>query len=255
MIVRESRESAEAGGVPSGEALDLTSAAAIPAGKEIADPRSASRLVLRVTGIPDGQNLSYPPRQVLEGSELVIEREDVDSLRSFALPQTDPLFAPDLEATAFVQSDDPRIRDLARTIVGDETDARRAARRLLDWVYENVRKVPTVSVPSAVDVLASREGDCNEHAVLYAALARAAGLPTRIVAGTVYMPGDGAAGGAFYYHSWVDVWLGRWTALDPTFGQFPADATHVKFLEGGPEAHAALLRWIGRIQVAVENVG
>jgi transglutaminase-like putative cysteine protease len=129
------------------------------------------------------------------------------------------------------------------------------ARKLLDWVFENLAKEATVSVPNAVQVLEMRKGDCNEHAVLYAALARAAGLPARMVAGTVYNPGEGDSSGAFYYHAWNLVWLGRWVAVDPTFGQFPADATHVAFVEGGPDKDIALIGAIGRIRFEVESFG
>jgi transglutaminase-like putative cysteine protease len=176
-----------------------------------------------------------------------------DPAESFRLPQRDARFSAELASDPFVQSDDPRIRRAAEDALGGETDAARAARKLLEWVNRNVAQVPMVTVPTAVGVLDSRQGDCNEHAVLYTALARAAGLPARIAAGTVYMPGEGGLPGAFYYHAWVEVWLGEWVAVDPTFGQFPADATHVKLVEGGPERHADLLGLIGRLSFSVEG--
>jgi transglutaminase-like putative cysteine protease len=69
------------------------------------------------------------------------------------------------------------------------------------------------------------------------------------------MPGEGDTAGAFYYHAWNEVWIGQWAAVDATFGQFPADATHVKFLEGGPETHARLLGVVGRVKLSVESFG
>src|SRR5207253_1751979 len=89
-------------------------------------------------------------------------------------------------------------------------------------------------VPSAREVLRVLRGDCNEHAVLLTALARAAGIPARMVAGAVYLDG------AFLYHAWSELWLGRWVSADAVFEQMPADATHVKLLEGGPERHLGL---------------
>jgi transglutaminase-like putative cysteine protease len=154
-----------------------------------------------------------------------------------------------------MQVDDPKVHTLAVEIAGQDRDAAAVARKLLDWVFENLAKEATVSVPNAVQVLEMRKGDCNEHAVLYAALARAAGLPARMVAGTVYNPGEGDSSGAFYYHAWNLVWLGRWVAVDPTFGQFPADATHVAFVEGGPDKDIALIGAIGRIRFEVESFG
>jgi transglutaminase-like putative cysteine protease len=101
---------------------------------------------------------------------------------------------------------------------------------------------PTMTVPSAREVLRTMRGDCNEHAVLLAALARAAGIPARVAAGAVYLD-DG-----FYYHAWTELWLdGRWISADPVFDQMPADATHVKLLEGGPERHLELAQVVGRL--------
>ena len=75
----------------------------------------------------------------------------------------------------------------------------------------------------------------------------AAGIPARIAAGMVYMDS------AFYYHAWSEVWLGRWVAIDPVLDQLPADATHIKVVEGGPEKHTALLRVIGQVAMEVSN--
>ena len=95
-----------------------------------------------------------------------------------------------------------------------------------------------------------KAGDCNEHAVLFAGLARAAGLPTRIVAGTVYLDGR------FLYHAWNEVWVDhRWVSIDSALNQFPADVTHIKFLEGGPEAHVALVSLIGRLRLDIISSG
>lgn len=255
-LLRETEAQATSESFESSGSLDLVSAAAIPAGRSIPSPRELRRLSLRLSGLPADRTLAFPPRQTLEGEILRIQREENESFQTFPLPEREDRFAKDLEPTAFLQSDDPELRSLVRKILADESDAARAARKMLRWVFENLEKVPTVSVPNALDVLRSRQGDCNEHAVLYAAMARAAGLPARVVAGTVYMPADdGEGAGAFYYHAWVEVWLGRWTAVDPTFGQFPADATHVKFLEGGPETHGGLLGFIGKIRMEVQDFG
>jgi transglutaminase-like putative cysteine protease len=102
-----------------------------------------------------------------------------------------------------------------------------------------------VTVPSAREVLGSRRGDCNEHAVLLAALARAAGIPARVIAGAVY------ANDGFYYHAWNELWLGAWVSADAVFDQIPADATHVKLIEGGLEQQMALAGIIGRLAFAV----
>jgi transglutaminase superfamily protein len=252
-IVREIDGRTAMAGLEGG--VDLAEAAAIPVGRAIESPREARRLRLRVSRAPASTTLSFPPRQRAQGDRVVIETEDPASFRSFEVPERDPRFADDLAATPFLQIGDASVQQAAREAAGSERDAERAARDILDWVHRSLVKTPTISVPNAVQVLGERRGDCNEHAVLYAALARAVGIPARIASGTVYMPPDGDGAGAFYYHAWDEVWLGEWVAVDPTFGQFPADATHVKLVEGGPEKDLGLVGLIGELRFDVEDSG
>ncbi len=107
-----------------------------------------------------------------------------------------------------------------------------------------------ISIPSALEVLEQRRGDCNEHTVLFTALARAAGLPTRIAIGIVWS--DELEG--FYYHAWPEVHLGDWIWMDPTLGQPVADATHIKLLNGGIASWPSLLPYLGRLEVEVLDV-
>jgi hypothetical protein len=151
----------------------------------------------------------------------------------------------ELGATPLIQSDDPRILALAREIAAGSDNPTEVARRLNIWVYKNLEKDITLSVPSALQVLASRSGDCNEHTVLYVALARALGLPARTAVGLVHVRGS------FYYHAWPEVWLGYWVPVDPTLGQFPADASHIRFLNGGLARQVELIRLIGKLRLEV----
>jgi hypothetical protein len=63
----------------------------------------------------------------------------------------------------------------------------------------------------------------------------------------------------FYYHAWAEVWLGgsdgsgSWVAVDPTFKQFPADATHIKLKEGELGDMIQLMQVIGKLRVEVED--
>jgi Transglutaminase-like superfamily len=244
-LVRAAREEALASGDGAVASVDLTETSRIPLVGRIDEPRTAARLTLRVRGEAAGRVPADPPRQRLQGDLLSITREPV--------PEHAPLGrVPDavagwVTATPFIEADDPGIVTTARAIVGGKRDATAAARALLAWVNDNVDQVPTVSVPSAREVLALRRGDCNEYAVLLAALARAAGIPARVVAGVMYQDG------AFYYHAWNELWLGAWVSADAIFRQLPADATHVKLLEGGPERHVELASLIGRLGFTVEE--
>jgi hypothetical protein len=245
VLLRESEDDALGGGWQDGTPFDIVSSAAIPVSRTLPNPRLLKSLRLQLARPLEPSPFSFPPRQQQDGRLVTVTQEAVSALLSYELPQTQPHFAPDLAATPFLQSVHPRVVAQMRQILGSERDALRATQRLLDWTYTTVQKAPTMSLPTALDVLDSRKGDCNEHAVLFTALARAAGIPARVAAGIVYLDG------AFYYHAWSEVWLGQWVAVDPTFHQFPADATHVKFVEGGPEQHMALVKFIGQIQLEV----
>ena len=129
--------------------------------------------------------------------------------------------------------------------MGHEGNPPRAARLIHDWVARHVDPRPTPGAVGAVHVLETRSGDCNERTVLYVALARAAGLPARAVAGLLYR------GGRFYYHAWPEVYLGDWVAVDPALDQFPADAAHVRFVVGGLARQAVLVRLIGSLKLEV----
>src|SRR5438132_1583445 len=111
-----------------------------------------------------------PRRQRLHGDLLEITREDLPA--PLPLPLALPASAEVTSAVGaapFLEVDDPTLAARAKTIVGDAHDSVTAARRLVSWVADAIDKAPTVTVPSAREVLASRRGDCNEHSVLLAA--------------------------------------------------------------------------------------
>jgi hypothetical protein len=225
--------------------LDMIAQTAIPVANKIADATARETVSLKLEGITLANFALDGGRQKLDGERLDIRREQLQSFDSIALPVKETRLASFLQPTPFLQSDHPRIRALAQQIVGGENDARRAAIKLKDWVYREIRKEPTISIPSALEVLQAKKGDCNEHTVLFNALARAAGIPAKTVVGIVYLRG------AFYYHAWSEIWLGQWVSLDSVLNQFPADATHVKFLEGDIDRQLDMLQLIGNLKIEV----
>jgi transglutaminase-like putative cysteine protease len=111
---------------------------------------------------------------------------------------------------------------------------------------KNIEKRPVLSVPNALDTLKNRAGDCNEHAALFAALARACGIPTRIETGLVYLRGR------FYYHAWNAVFCNDWITVDASMGQFPADVTHIRLALD--EDQTALVAAIGNIGLSIQEM-
>jgi transglutaminase-like putative cysteine protease len=137
-----------------------------------------------------------------------------------------------LGPTPEIDSDAPAIRALAAEVAGDAGGAYAAARRLNQHVHRRLQKTFGQSRDRASEVLTAGQGDCTEHALLLVALARAAGIPARLVHGLVYARyGDQAD--ALYWHAWAEVRsAGEWIAMDPTFGQDLADATHLALGRG-----------------------
>ena len=135
--------------------------------------------------------------------------------------------------------------------MGRAVGTRARAEALTRFVNATVQKKPTVSLPSAREVLRTRIGDCNEHTALFVAMSRAVGIPARIAVGLAFVRG------AFYYHAWPEIYIdegaarGFWLPVDPTFNQFPADATHFRLARGGLDKQAAIIPLIGRVKITV----
>ncbi len=240
---RIARDAAAAAGA--GPARDIFESTAISAGVALSTS-ALPRLRVRLTGVSlAGYDLDGGVQR-LRGDTLLVERRAV-AAKSYSLTTRAPeflaRFKPELAAEPLLQSNDIAIVQKAIAITGLERDAHRVSEKLNRWVHDSLKKEVTFSVPNALQVLRTRRGDCNEHTQLYVALARAVGIPARIATGLAYVRGK------FYYHAWPEVWLDDWVPVDPTFGQFPADAAHLRFVVGGLGKQAELLRLIGNLQI------
>jgi transglutaminase-like putative cysteine protease len=217
--------------------------------QRIVEPRDVKKLRLRLTGVDLAGRDVGGSNQRLDGD--VIEMTDPRDLAPGPAPADLDRY---LQPEPFIESDAPEIKAAAEKMVAGAIGARAQAERLTREVNTLVEKKPTVSLPSALEVLRTRVGDCNEHTALFVALARSLGIPARINVGLAYVRG------AFYYHAWPEVWLaeangdGVWLPVDPTFDQFPSDATHVRLARGGLAQQAAILPMIGRTQMDVTEV-
>lgn len=243
---RESRDQAVNEGWNESTALDLVNLAAIPAGvMKIVGARQADSMRVRLKGIdPSEFDLTFGRQELIE-QIIEVKKEDMAGLAGYELPNEERTNQYYLRSTPFVQADAYVILNRARRLRRQNREAISFAEELVHYVYNYLDKVPTVGVPNALEVFQRRAGDCNEHTVLFTALARAAGLPALMNAGVVYLDGQ------FYYHAWPSVWLGEWVAVDPTFDQFPADATHISFVRGGLDRQIELMKIIGRLSIDV----
>jgi hypothetical protein len=287
ITVRESADSARAMAVSRSMQVDLLQAAAVAPRMRtpIPEPRDVRLMRIRLGGADvSGADLDGGAQRVIDG---VLELRDPRDLKA---ERADPDAARYLAAEAFIESDAPEIIAEAAKAVNGITGTRARAERLTRYVNALLEKKPTVSLPSAREVLRTKVGDCNEHTALYVAMARALGIPARIAVGLVYIHG------AFYYHAWPEVYiqeglgigdqgleghrdqglgigdqglggqraqglggqraqgLGLWLPVDPTLNEFPANATHLRLARGGLDKQTAILPLMGRLTMDVLDV-
>ncbi len=248
MSVRETPEQAQAMAVSSRVRSDMLQAAAIvPTLRQaVTEPTDVTRLRVEFSGVDMSRFALGSSTQTFDGRVL-----EVRDPRALVAGPVDPDLARFLRPETFLESDDPVVVAEAERLVTGVTGTRARAERLVRAVNSLLDKKPTISVPSAREVLRTKVGDCNEHTALYVAMARALGIPARINVGLAMVRG------AFYYHAWPEVWIdegstrGYWLPVDPTFNQFPADATHLRLLQGGLDQQTAILPLIGHLKLTV----
>jgi len=217
------------------------------------EPEMLAFLKLRLT-LEDGEGAYMIPekteRQSLDNGVMTIRREKIPPVtQAWTADEMGDEFAQFLKPEFNIESDADEIIKTAETITGTVESPVLKARKLLTWVYQNIDKRPVVSVPSALEVLETRVGDCNEHATLLTALLRASGIPARLSVGLVYNRGN------FYYHAWTEAYLGRWISMDATMNQMPVDVSHISLLYGNLDKQVEIMGILGRLKIEVLEFG
>ncbi|MDE2126625.1 MAG: transglutaminase domain-containing protein [Armatimonadetes bacterium] len=245
--------------------MDFALATAVVTNLNIADPRAITGMQAVITGLPKTAVISDMRQRMNPDGEAFSIR-----VHALPLPQHSALNVASnaagmqrwLEDAAYLDLGNATIKEIAARLRHGSTDPAAVATRIRDWVHQKITPDAEIGVPrSAADVLRNPRGVCRDYATLFAAVARDAGIPTRLCAGIVYFQGR------FYYHAWDECWLGKWIAVDPTLynPKHPeafVDATHIKFAEGDPENMFAAVQVVGKIgvhitwvQPAAESVG
>ncbi len=235
--------------------VDLFSLTRVPLAEKLAPSvrtKAPAELTWSIAGLPRSFWNDTPRQQfaaAADGSAQVTIRTRLPVAKAKRPVQAaeDKDVAKALESSLSVESDAPAIVETARRVVGEETDTWKAAQKLNMFVFQTVEKAYGASSDRATDVLKTKKGDCTEHSLLLTALARAVNIPARRVDGLVYMEASDAQP-ALYWHEWVEVFVGEWVAIDPTFGQTVADPTHIAFGNEGRTDTAGL---IGQLKIGL----
>lgn len=133
-------------------------------------------------------------------------------------------------AGPMIQSDAPEIAALAQNVLPGETDPAKLAPALERFVFEFiVNKNYSRGFVTALEVATNPSGDCTEHAVLLAALARNRKIPARIVQGLIYEKDSGKMA----WHVWNELYVnGRWVPFDATIGKGFVGVNHLRINAG-----------------------
>ena len=252
-LIKSSSASAPRGIKGSG-GKDFYELAAINVKGRLQDPDKLTYLKLKAEGLSESHfdtEILGRWRQSFRSGIIEVSLEKMPITSKYIIPYEDtsgkmkPLTEPEIN----IESDNELITEKAREVIGNTRDSFAMAMKLMSWVHRNVEKIPVITVPSALQVLKTRVGDCNEHAVLLTALLRASGIPARVCVGIVY------ARGKFFYHAWNEAFLGTWISIDAALNQIPADATHIKLVEGGLDKQVDIIGLIGKLSLEIIDYG
>ena len=149
------------------------------------------------------------------------------------IPETAPAVArPQLEPTETIQSDHPEIGELLDRIAPGPRTIGKTLRALFDYTHDRIEPIPFKGTTDALTALRLSEGSCNGKSRLFAALARRAGIPARLVGGLILEPGAKRTS-----HQWVEAWVnGLWVPFCPLNGHFAEIPPRYLRLYTGDEA-------------------
>jgi hypothetical protein len=231
--------------------LDLS---LIKVAKEIPGHEKLRYLKVRMQGIDPTligedlrQKIATPAgKSSSDGFDVTVQSEDPAKLQASARTSQESVSDTFLASTVTIQADHAEIVEQAKKIVSPRDSDFQKVTKLVNWVAANIKNDLRDSL-TALSVLRNREGECQAHANLYTALARSLGIPTRVVTGIVYTKHIG-----FLYHAWAESFIGGWLAVDPTFRQVPADATHIRIAsDDSGDISQSLHKMIGKVKMEV----
>lgn len=172
-----------------------------------------------------------------------------------------------LAPNSWIDFQSPEVRNLlSMAVPAQESDPMRIASILENFVNINVKSDANIgtSFASASETARTLSGDCTEYAVLLAALARAKGIPARVVLGLVYTElssPEPENRGAMAFHLWNELYInGAWVPFDATLGKGGTDAARIRITESAlddasfPNFISQMDRLSGNLQVTVIDV-
>jgi hypothetical protein len=264
VLYRTTKALAQAPVNPTAKSADLGLSTLVPLSRAIARPFDSEAAVYRIT-LKDDDNpetaFARDDRQEVKnvkGSTFELHVKAVREPRSVeAGKDCGDEFR---KSCYYLDSDDSGVKLRARRAVGAEKDELKKARLIERWVADNLKNNNSVPFGPASQVAENLEGDCRQHALLCAAMCRAAGVPSRTAVGLVYVT-DRQRGPVMGFHMWTEVWVrGQWLAIDATLGQGSIGAAHIKISDSSWHDVQSLTplipvaRVLGKLSIEVVSV-
>ena len=224
------------------EAAELVAAMTVKSPEVIHDLGNIKEITYTIEPKKTASNLKFPETDsqkvtVMPDGKILLTVKPAKGSRGVKYPYrgNNPEILKYLESTQYLQVNAPEIIALAKKSTKGKTDALDAAYAIESFVSNYIdNKNLSVGYASALEVAKSRQGDCTEHAVLTAALLRAAGIPSRVIMGIVYANND-----IFMGHAWTEAYIGdKWIDLDAALKgpRNGFDAGHIAFETGNGDA-------------------
>ena len=252
---------------PNAAPLDLVDSSKVVPNRLLPHPESIRRLEIKTTGMEVSNLILDGTLQALQSHDdghlaILLRQYDYAGMKG-RLHESRPPYSPTftggkqggiepsgldeyLHDDLYIQTSHPRIRQKAIEITLVSTNPWDAACAIASYLYQNIQKEGRGTIPSSLEVLNTMKGDCTEHSSLFTALARAIGIPTKIVTGLVY------TNQGFFYHAWNEVFIaGDWVPIDSTLNRLEVDATHIKLAEGSLDQQAEIVQIIGKLKIEI----
>jgi hypothetical protein len=143
-----------------------------------------------------------------------------DGTLRFQIENTSPADERYTASSPYVDSYNPAIKELTSTLVKPQMSELDKLQTIYDWITNNISydyqayNTNQNQLVTASTTLKNKKGNCRNYSFLMAALARSAGLQTRVIYGQRYSPSKKQ----WYPHAWNEVYAdGRWIKLDATY--------------------------------------
>jgi transglutaminase-like putative cysteine protease len=170
----------------------------------------------RGTSLFQLNNLASGAGAEIQVSYLVEVYSQETSVKSQSIKEENsPVSSVYTQPSPLVPSEDPRIKAQADALLGRERNPYVKARRIYEWLVDegNIQAEPLSG--GVLEALEEKQGDSYTAALLFCALARAAGVPAIPAAGVLIDRNR-----QVIRHYWAEFWIDGfgWIPLDPALG-------------------------------------